>query len=850
MTRIELPVDGMTCEHCVRTVTGALKAVPGVREAKVSLADRRATVEVDDGQTTRDQLAAAVVQAGYRVNEPVTIGIGVSAKPAAAPHQHAHGTAVAPAAASPSAKQVEPLPSAEETVLLDVEGMTCASCVARVEGALAKVPGVTSARANLATNQAAVELTPGRGKLDELLAAVRRAGYSASPAIEDEHAGHHASIRVENELATWRGRLLWGMGLLAVVVLLPIAAPTWPATPWIQLVAATVLQVYVGWPFYLGALKRARYLSTNMDTLVAIGTLAAYCTGVYELWSASQHAGHATSLLDHPMNLMDAGTILTFITLGKYLEARAKGRASAAIRKLLDLAPPVANVERDGRVVSVAPTDVAVEETIVVRPGEKVPLDAEVVSGTSSADESWLTGESIPVDKQPGDKILAGTINGSGSLTARVLRPAGQTALAQVVELVRKAQESKTEVQRLADQVVAWFVPVVLIVAVITLLVWGVYVGEWISGLSATIAVLVVACPCALGLATPTAILVASGRGAEQGILIKEAHALELAGRVTDVILDKTGTITLGKPRVTEVMPEQGVTADELLATAAAVEQLSSHPLAAAVTQAAAERGLRLPLATALAVVPGQGISATGERGELLVGNERLLAAKGVDVRKYEADFAARRAAGASPLLVAAGTRYMGLIAVTDPVAPHSREAVQRLKSQGLQVLLLSGDHRAVAERVAREVGIEQFRAEVLPDEKQQVVADLRALGRVVAMVGDGINDAPALAAADLGIAIGSGSDVAMETAEIVITGDDLRGVPRTIALARATLRTIKQNLWWAFVYNIVLIPAAAGALVPLFGFRLPGIAAAAAMAASSVSVVTNSLLLRWRRLE
>ncbi|MEX2114667.1 MAG: heavy metal translocating P-type ATPase [Pirellulales bacterium] len=834
MTRVELPVEGMTCNNCVRHVTEALEAVPGVTHAEVSLENKRAVVDVDDGAAGREQLAAAVQKAGYRVPEPVPIAASAAHSPHDGHHQAEHAAAH------------------DETLLLDIEGMTCASCVSRVETALARVPGVKAARANLATNQAAIDMGADHVHVDDLVTAVKRAGYKAVLPSDDEHA-HHSAMVGQHELMLWRRRLIVG-----AVLLVPLVAPhllglvgveafrgAWLG--WTQFACATVLQVYVGWPFYIGAWRRAIYYSTNMDTLVAIGTLAAYGAGVYGLFAPVHHAAAGTA--DHSMSLMDAGLILTFITLGKYLEARAKGRASAAIRKLLDLAPPVANVQRDGRVVSVPPAEVAVGETLVVRPGEKVPLDAEVLAGNSSMDESWLTGESIPVDKALGDKILAGTINGQGSLTARVTQPAGKTALAQVVELVRRAQESKTEVQRLADQVVAWFVPIVLVIAAATFLVWGLVAGAWVTGLAATVAVLVVACPCALGLATPTAILVASGRGAEQGILIKEAHALEIAGRVTTVVLDKTGTVTLGKPQVTTILPAEGVSADELLATAAAVEQHSQHPLAASIVRAAADRGLALPPTDALEVIAGQGVAANGADGDVLVGNERLLAARNVDFHVHQAAIDKLRSDGQAPLLVANRGRYLGLIAVSDPVAPHSREAIDQLHALGIKVQMLSGDHRAIAERVAREVGIDAVTAEVLPGEKQTLIEQLRAQGQIVAMVGDGINDAPALAAADLGIAIGSGSDIAMETAEIVIAGNDLRGAARTVGLARATLRTIKQNLVWAFLYNVLLIPVAAGVLMPIWGFRLPGVAAAAAMALSSVSVVANSLLLRVRKL-
>ena len=527
-------------------------------------------------------------------------------------------------------------------------------------------------------------------------------------------------------------------------------------------------------------------------------------------------------------------------------------------------------------------------ETIVVRPGEKVPLDARVVSGASSVDQSWLTGESIPVQKQPGDEILAGTLNGQGSLTAEVLRAAGQTALDQVIELVRRAQESKTDLGRLADQVVAWFVPAVLAIAAISLLAWGLVAGNWTMAVEATVAVLVVACPCAVGLATPAAVLVGSGRGAEQGILIKEARALETAGRLTTVVLDKTGTVTQGRPKVTAVYPAAGVPPEELLAVAAAAERLSQHPLAEAVVAEAEARGIPVVQADDLEVIPGQGIRVRLGQRQIFVGTEQLLASQGIQINDVPGDGtspvspgghagsqgtnrddlpqdsltptlsrrergaedrAARlRGEGQTLLWVAADQRVLGLLCLADPVSPHSREAVQQLKAMGLAVQLLSGDHRSAAEAVARQVGIETVVAEVRPDEKQQVVRRLQQAGQVVAMVGDGINDAPALAAADLGIAIGRGSDVAIEAADVVLVGADLRGVARAIALSRATLRTIRQNLAWAFGYNLLLIPLAAGVLAPI-GIHLPPAAAAAAMAASSVSVVTNSLLLRRRKL-
>lgn len=744
-----------------------------------------------------------------------------------------------------------------EYLVLDIEGMHCAGCAGRVEKALGGVPGVCQARVNLVTNQASVEFDPDLADADDLLAAVAKGGYAARPVADVEDVGSSLAQRQSREAIAWRNRVVVAAVLLGPLVYLthfgPLVGFVLAAC---QFALATPLQLYVGWPYYVGAWRRLRHGSTNMDTLVALGTGVAYLAGVAGLvglaagggwWLA--HAGLGGSASHGAMYFADAAMILTFITVGKYLEVKAKGRASQAIRRLLDLAPPEATVLRDDQPRRVPVRAVMVGETVLVRPGEKVPLDGQVVSGYSAVDQSWLTGESLPVDKQPGDEILAGTINGSGALSARVLRPAGRTALAQVIALVRRAQESKTEVGRLADRVVSWFVPGVLTVALIALAAWGPLAGDWATALAATVAVLVVACPCALGLATPTAVLVGSGRGAELGILIKEAHALELAGRLSTIVLDKTGTVTLGKLAVTAVEPADGISPDELLATAAAAERLSGHPLAEAIVAAAQSRKLDISQADELAVVPGQGIRATLGGRTLLVGNDRLLREAGVDFAAGNDAIAARRAKGQTPLLVAAGGRWLGIVAVADTVAPHSREAIAQLRGQGLDVRLLSGDNRVTAEAVAREVGIEHVIAEVLPNEKQAIVRGLRDEGHVVAMVGDGINDAPALAAADLGIAIGSGSDVAIEAADVVLVGQDLRAVGRTIALSRATLRTIRQNLAWAFVYNILLLPLAAGILLPFGGPLLPPAAAAAAMAASSVSVVTNSLLLRTRRL-
>ncbi len=739
-----------------------------------------------------------------------------------------------------------------EHVLLDVEGMHCAACAARVEKSLSGLPGVVGARVNLVTNQASVECRPGALRPDDLVAAVAGSGYSASLVAGLEDLGISMAEREAREASAWQRRLAVGIVLLVPLVWLThFSGLTGPGVVWWQFALATPLQLYVGWTYVIGAARRLRYASANMDTLIALGTGAAYLAGVAELVRRMTAAG-PSGAMHRAMYFADAGMILTFVTLGKFLEVKAKGRASQAIRKLLDLAPPEATVVRDDVSERVPVAAVMVGETLLVRPGEKVPLDAEVVSGNSSVDQSWLTGESIPVDKNPGDEILAGTINGQGGLTARVLRPAGRTALAQVIELVRHAQESKTEVGRLADRVVAWFVPGVLLIAIVSLLLWGLAAGNWPTALACAVAVLVVACPCALGLATPMAVLVGSGRGAESGILIKEAHALETAGRLDTVVLDKTGTVTVGRPKVTAVEPASDVQPDELLALAAAAERLSQHPLAAAVVAEAEARGLEIPPVDDLQVIPGQGVRARSDGRTILVGNERLMRESWIDLDAQRETVRSMRQRGQTPLWVALDGRRLGVVAVADTVAPSSREGVEQLRSLGLEVQMLSGDNRITAKAVAAEVGIDEVAAEVLPDQKQEVIHRLQESGRVVAMVGDGINDAPALAAADLGIAIGSGSDVAIEAADVVLVNADLRGVSAAVGLSRATLRTIRQNLGWAFLYNALLLPVAAGVLIPLLGpqFQLPPAAAAAAMAASSVSVVTNSLLLRARRLQ
>lgn len=827
---LELPIRGMTCQRCVRAAKAALEQVPGVKEAIVTLEPGRAVVLLENGPVGRDALTAAIESSGFEVaespahksppREVVSIGLRPPAKP------------LVPAK--------EPTSIKPRRELLDIGGMHCASCIARVEQAAAIIPGVVSARANLATNQAAIEFDPAQTDVAAITAAISAAGYPAQAAAPAEAASEEMARRSAAELQAWFLRVIVG-----VTLLLPLVAighlgllPMQLAGP-VSLVLAIPIQFYVGWPFFAGAITRLWHRDVNMDTLIALGTGVAFAAGVVELATTSDHA--------HGMMFTDAAMILTFVALGKFLEAWTKGRAAAEVRGLLDLAPVECLVVREGKTVPLPVAAVAIGETILIRPGDRVPLDAEITEGTTDLDESWLTGEPLPVAKKPGDSIFAGTINGTASIQARVSRISGDSTLARVIEMVRRTQESKADVQRLADVVVAYFVPIVLALAAITLSAWG-FAGQWSIGLTCAVAVLVVACPCALGLATPTAVLVASGRGAQMGILIKEAQSLEVAARVTTVVLDKTGTVTIGRPQVVEIIPLEGTSRAELLALAASAEQHSSHPLAKAIVVSAREEKLNLQSARNLRVIAGQGIEAEVGGVPVLIGHEGLLTARGVGLPEtLSAELQGRREQGETALLVAADHRYLGALFVSDPVAPHSREAIARLRDMGLRVRMLSGDRRTTAERIAREVGIEEVDAEVLPSDKQEVVKKLQARGERVCMVGDGINDAPALAAADLGIAMGSGADIAMESADLVLLQADLRGAPRALGLGRATLTTIWQNLAWASVYNVVLLPLAAGVMIPFLGWHLPPVAAAAAMAASSVSVVSNSLLLGIR---
>ncbi|MGE5527826.1 MAG: heavy metal translocating P-type ATPase [Patescibacteria group bacterium] len=788
---------GMSCAACARRIEKRLQAAPGVLEAAVNLASEKATVRYDPARTDLARLIRTVRETGY------------------------DGRAVEGGGEGERPGRTE----------LSLTGMSCASCARRIEKALNELPGVAKAAVNLAANRALVEYDPAALETRDLIAAVERAGYGAR--IHRPEGRELERAEREREIRRLLRRFILAAALSLPLVWAMIAhLLSWEffmflMNRWVQLALATPVQFVSGAAFYRGAYKSLRGGGANMDVLIALGTSAAYFYSAYN-----------TIVMPGQVYYESAAVVITLVILGKLLEAVARGRAGEAMRKLMGLAAKGARVIRDGREVEIPVDDVAVGEVLLVRPGEKIPVDGEVLEGYSAVDESMLTGESIPVDKKPGDRVTGATLNGNGLLKVRALKIGRDTVLARIIEMVEAAQGSKAPIQRLADQIAGVFVPAVAIVALVTLAVWLVLTRDAARALAAFTAVLVIACPCALGLATPTAVIVGTGRGAELGILIKGGEVLERIQAVNTVVFDKTGTLTEGKPAVTEIVPFGGMTSDELLRLAAAAERGSEHPLGRAVIAKAEGAGVKTAAPSSFRAVPGRGIEAAVEGRRLLIGNRQFLEENGISLDEALASLAALEESGKTVLLAAADGVLAGLIAVADTLKETSAGAVSSLTAMGVEVAMLTGDNARTAHAIAAQAGIGRVLAEVLPEHKFEEIERLKAAGRVVAMVGDGINDAPALASADVGMAIGTGTDVAMETADVTLMRGDPRTVPAALRLARRTMRVIRQNLFWAFVYNTLGIPVAAlGLLSPVI--------AGAAMALSSVSVVSNSLRLK-----
>ena len=876
---IKFHVNGMTCEGCVGTVRKSLASLPGVRASSIDLETGRASVAFDESRVREEALFAAVRGAGYGVDR---IGLaGPSDNPPVV-------TSGGPSAALPTLVALSPSPAAPGNatgpvkVDLVITGMTCAACVHTIEKQLKALPGVLEAGVNLATGTASIEYLPGRIEVAQLTRAVEKAGYAAREAGQAMPEGGDEQA----EARQWKTKLIVSSIFTVPLLVLAMSHGTiaFPGMEWLQLFLTLPVLLYGGSQFYRSAWAAAKHWTADMNTLIAVGTGSAFlysvaATAAPALVTGSHAPGGAAS--HAPVYFETAAAIITLILLGRMLEARARGRTSSAIRSLLKLQSKTARVVRGESELDIPVEQVVTGDVVIVRPGERVPVDGVVIEGQSSVDESMLTGESLPVEKAADDQVFGATLNKTGSFRFEARGVGSETMLAQIIGLVQRAQQSKAPIARLADVISGYFTPVVIGIAVATFAAWFLLAPPDIRlrmALLNAVAVLIIACPCAMGLATPTAVMVGIGRGAERGILIKSGGALEISHQVKTIVFDKTGTITTGRPSVTDTCTFGGLSEDALYEAVGSIERLSEHPLAEAILGEASSRNSAAGRPETFEALAGHGVEARIDGGDWLIGNERLLRGRGIEIEPAREFIEKLSGEGKTVILVAADGALAGAIGVADTVKPESREAIAKLHQMGIETVMITGDNQRTAEAVARQVGIKRVLAEVLPDQKAEEVCKLQAAdatqiqspdrkegisrakqiqspGRKsgvkpsaplrVAMVGDGINDAPALAQADLGIALGAGTDVALETADLVLIGNDLRAVPAAIELSRKTMRTIRQNLFWAFAYNVIGIPIAAGVLYPWTGWLLSPIIASAAMALSSVSVVTNSLRLR-----
>lgn len=809
LEKITIPITGLSCASCVKRAEEALKKTPGIKNANVNLALQTTHLEFDPAEVDLPTIRKAVQGAGYDL--------------------------------------ILPEESKKNEVHLRIIGMDSAHCAQVVRKALDSLSGIISYDLSFSTEKAAVVFDPASISEKEIREAIKGAGYRPITVSEAELAlDKEKEIRAA-AMADLKLKLIVGAAVSILILIGSIPdlfpwAPEFLRNHYVLAALATPVQFWVGLQFYRGAWAAAKHRIATMDTLIALGTSSAYFYSLAFTIAPSLFPGGLGAVY-----FDTAAVIVTLILLGRFLEARAKGQASEAIRKLLGLQAKTARVLRDGREVDIPLEEVAVGDTVTVRPGERIPVDGIVLEGASTIDESMLTGESLPVAKRPGDEVIGATINKTGSFSFKTAKVGGDTVLAQIIKLVEEAQGSKAPIQRLADIIAGYFVPAVMTIAAVTFVVW-----MWFGPQPALnfallnfVAVLIIACPCALGLATPTAIMVGTGRGAENGILIKGGEALETAHKISAVIFDKTGTLTKGEPEVTDVVSAGDVTEDELLSLVATAEKGSEHPIGEAIVKSAVARGMSLGKAAGFDAVTGHGIKADVDGRKVAIGNAALLKDMGVDPAALSEHVDRLSDEGKTAVFVAVDGKPAGVIAVADTVKEYSREAVAELHKLGVKVVMITGDNRRTAEAIARQVGIDEALAEVLPQDKAAEVQKLQAGGDVVAMVGDGINDAPALAQADVGIAIGTGTDVAIEASDITLIRDDLRAAVAAIRLSKQTIRTIRQNLFWAFFYNAALIPLAAGVLYPFFGILLNPMFAGAAMAVSSLTVVLNSLRLK-----